>query len=184
VIIILKVLFYRVLLQIKLKINRVNYTGSLRGNRCIIKNIGKIELGSRVSLQSYPNGYLAKTGLLTYKKNAVIKIGNDCNLNGTIVHCNNYVEIGNYCLFGPGTILVDNDSHNLSLDPVERRTGIVKDAPIVIGKNVWIGMRCIILKGVNVGDNSIIAAGSVVTKDILPGTLVGGNPAKLIRKLI
>lgn len=55
--------------------------------------------------------------------------------------------------------------------------------PIYIGKNVWITTRCIILPGVKIGDNSIIAAGSVVTKDIPPNCLAGGNPAKVIKKL-
>ncbi|MDO8610502.1 MAG: DapH/DapD/GlmU-related protein [bacterium] len=52
-----------------------------------------------------------------------------------------------------------------------------------IGKNVWITTRCTILPGVTIGDNSIIAAGSVVTKDIPPNCLAGGNPAKIIKKL-
>lgn len=176
-------LFFRMLLHIKLKIYGVICLGSIRGNRCIIKNKGKIKLGRRVSLNSFPNGDMVKTGLLTYKKEAVIKIGDDCNLNGTIIHSNKQIEIGNYCLFGPGTIIVDNNSHCISIDQIERRIGTVESAPVIIGKNVWIGMRCIVLKGVNIGDNSIVAAGSVVTKDVLPNTLVGGNPAKIIRKL-
>lgn len=176
-------LFLIIFLHIKLKMHGVIFSKSIRGNRCILKNEGKIKLGRRVSLNSYPNGDCVKTGLLTYKNQAVITIGDDCNLNGTIIHCNNKINIGNNCLFGPGTIIVDNDSHNTSLDPVERRNGIVNNAPVIIGKNVWVGMRCIILKGVNIGENSIIAAGSVVTKDVLPNTLVGGNPVKLLRKL-
>jgi len=55
--------------------------------------------------------------------------------------------------------------------------------PVYIGKNVWITTRCIILPGVRIGDNSIIAAGSVVTKDIPANCLAGGNPAKVIRKI-
>ena len=54
--------------------------------------------------------------------------------------------------------------------------------PIIIGDKVWIGMRATILKGVVIGDGAIIAAGAVVTKDVSPGTLVGGVPAKLIKK--
>ncbi len=55
--------------------------------------------------------------------------------------------------------------------------------PVHIGKNVWITSRCIILGGVTIGDNSIVAAGSVVTKNVPPNTVVGGNPAKVIKHL-
>lgn len=85
-------------------------------------------------------------------------------------------------IIGPNTIIVDSDFH--SIWPPENRCntmGYENDKAVTIGKNVWIGMNCIILKGVTVGENSVIAAGSIVTKDIPPNVLVGGNPAKIIR---
>ena len=60
---------------------------------------------------------------------------------------------------------------------------MVKDAPISIGNKAWIGFGVTILKGVTIGEGSDIAAGSVVTKDVPSYTLVGGNPAKFIKKL-
>lgn len=56
-------------------------------------------------------------------------------------------------------------------------------APIVAGKNVWIGSNSTILQGVTIGDNAIVAAGSVVTKDVAPDTIVGGVPARILRTL-
>lgn len=56
-------------------------------------------------------------------------------------------------------------------------------APIVLGKNVWVGSHATILKGVTIGDGSVVAAGAVVTKDVPPMTVVGGVPARVIRKI-
>ncbi len=55
-------------------------------------------------------------------------------------------------------------------------------APIIIGDNVWVGTRAVILKGVTIGGGAIVAAGAVVTKDVPPRTIVGGNPAHVIRE--
>jgi acetyltransferase-like isoleucine patch superfamily enzyme len=79
-------------------------------------------------------------------------------------------------------IICDNDSHPpvLSLD---RRDGRPPEAPVVIEDGVWIGMRCTILKGVTVGRNTIVAAGSLVTRDLPANVLAGGVPAKPMRQL-
>ncbi|MBP6872851.1 MAG: acyltransferase [Bacteroidales bacterium] len=70
----------------------------------------------------------------------------------------------------------DSDNHNVL------KEGYVQSKPILIGDNVWIGMRAIILKGVTIGNGSIVAAGAVVTKDVPPNTVVGGVPARVIRE--
>lgn len=73
-----------------------------------------------------------------------------------------------------------NNTFGISL--VENDTFINEYSPITIGNDVWIGARVIIMDGVNIGDGAIIAAGAVVTKDVEPYTIVGGVPAKTIRK--
>jgi acetyltransferase-like isoleucine patch superfamily enzyme len=178
----LKVLYYLYTLA-KLKLNGVKFHKKVLGNSFYINNQGSIILGNRVSLQSYPNGSIFRTSLSTYFPKAVIEIGNNCNINGTTIHCNQHVTIGNNCMFGPGTVISDNDSHKISIDPVERR-GRAVSSPIIISNNVWVGINCIILKGVSIGENSIIAAGSVVVKDVPANTLVGGNPAKVLKELV
>jgi acetyltransferase-like isoleucine patch superfamily enzyme len=169
-------------LHLILRFKSVVYGKKLRGKKVLIKNKGKITLGDNVSLNSYPGGDIYKTGLCTYLDSAEIRIGNSCTLNGTMIHATNKVVIGDNCMFA-STIILDNNSHNLSTDAIIRRTGKINDSPVIIGNNVWVGMHSIILKGVHIGDNAIVAAGSIVTHDVPSNVLVGGNPARLIKKL-
>lgn len=89
------------------------------------------------------------------------------------------VRIGNNCLIAPN-VGIYTAGHNIN--PIDRyKTGYAK--PIIIGHNVWIGGHCVIIGGVKIGDNSIIAAGSVVTKDVPENSIFAGNPAKKIRDI-
>jgi len=160
----------------------VKFNYKVLGNSFYIKNKGKIILGHSVYLHSYPDGSSHRTALSTYFPDALISIGNNCALNGTIIHSNEKVVIGNNCLFGPGSIICDNNSHKISKNFIDR---ILKaeSKPIVIKDNVWVGMNCMIMKGVTIGENSIVAAGSLVLNDIPPNCLYGGHPAKFIKIL-
>jgi acetyltransferase-like isoleucine patch superfamily enzyme len=95
------------------------------------------------------------------------------------------VRIGRHCLLAGGVQVFDMDGH--PLDAVRRRAGeptpTEEIKPVVIGDDVWVGTGSIILKGIRVGDRSVIAARSVVTKDVPPDSVVAGNPAKVIRSL-
>jgi acetyltransferase-like isoleucine patch superfamily enzyme len=170
-------------LHAKMRWHKVTYGRRLRGNTCTVTNKGKIILGNHVSLSSCQDQQPYKTGINTYTAEAVIRIGDNCSLRGTVIHARNKVIIGKDCLFGPGVLIIDNNSHNTSINPVYRRTKPIADSPIIIGDNVWVGSRSIILKGVHIGDNSIIAAGTVVTKDVPSNQLYGGNPARFIKTL-
>lgn len=89
------------------------------------------------------------------------------------------VRIGDNCLIAPNVGVYTAGHH---INPVDRHTsGYAK--PITIGHNVWIGGHCVIIGGIKIGNNSIIAAGSVVTKDIPENTIYAGNPAKKIRDI-
>lgn len=95
--------------------------------------------------------------------------------NGATISCFTGITIGEGAHIGPDTIIVDSDSHTIT-----PANGPVS-APISIGDHVWIGTRAMILKGVTIGDGAVVAAASVVTKDVAPGTLVAGSPARYIR---
>ncbi len=128
-------------------------------------------------------------------KNGRVEIGNYnwMSLRTQIVSAK-LVKIGNYCIMGRDVYISDTNEHPISpeqrlkctkdywnMKNVDRYT-LVESDPVIIGDNVWIGERAIILKGVNIGDNAIVAAGSVVTKSIPNNSLVAGNPAKIIKQ--
>lgn len=88
------------------------------------------------------------------------------------------ITIGDDALIGHNVVLA---TLNHGLAPNDRST--TYPAPIVIGKNVWIGASVTIVSGVTIGDNAVIAAGAVVTKDVPENVIVGGVPAKIIKKI-
>lgn len=89
------------------------------------------------------------------------------------------LTIGENSIIAPGVVFVDHD-HNLESPDKIKEIG--NASPIVIGKNCWIGVNSIILKGVTLGDNCIVGAGSVVTRSFPKNSIISGNPAKLMRK--
>lgn len=88
------------------------------------------------------------------------------------------IEIGDDCLIGHQVVLA-----TLNHDLAPENRGSMLPAPIKIGKNVWIGAHATLLSGVTVGDNAVIAAGAVVTKDVPKNAVVGGVPAKIIKMI-
>lgn len=112
----------------------------------------------------------------------------------TIVGSTNSIKIGDHVIISNNVIIRDNNSH--PTDPQSRfdmcEAGFYGDmwewkysehAPIVIGSNVWIGERAMILKGVTIGKGAIVAANSVVTKNVPEYAIVAGNPARIVKYL-
>lgn len=92
----------------------------------------------------------------------------------------NYINIGDNVMFGPRVSLY---TAGHPIDPTIRNEQLEFGQEINIGDNVWIGGNAVVLAGVSIGENSVIAAGSIVTKDVPPNTIVGGNPAKVIKHI-
>lgn len=108
-----------------------------------------------------------------------ITVGRDVFINACC-HFQDHggVTIGDGCQIGHNVVFA---TLNHGLSPEDRQN--TYPAPIVLGRNVWVGSNATILQGVTVGDDAVIAAGAVVTKDVEPATVVGGVPAKVIRRI-
>lgn len=108
-------------------------------------------------------------------KEAILKVGLGSYIAWrSNLYASNSIIIGENCAISFDVTIMDNDGHGFGSPPYS--------APIVIEDNVWIGCRATILKGVTIGKGSVVAAGAVVTKSCPPNSLIGGVPAKLIRK--
>ncbi|HEY9724362.1 MAG TPA: acyltransferase [Oscillatoriaceae cyanobacterium] len=138
-----------------------------------ISNDGELHVGRGFTLISN----LAKCSLGIYE-NAWIRIGENVVINnGTILSARRGIEIGDGTGIGYHCLFLDSDGHPLA-------PGLpINEAPIRIGKHVWIASRATILAGVTIGDFAVVAAGAVVTKDVPPYAVVGGVPAKVIKVL-
>lgn len=115
-------------------------------------------------------------------------IGEHCDI-GQFNHitCVNRVYIGNGVLTGRWVTITDNSHGNSSFESLRQRPSLRKvesKGEIIIGDNVWIGDKCTILPNVHIGDGVIVAANSVVTKDVPPYCVVGGNSAKILKKIV
>lgn len=121
----------------------------------------------------------------TFSSQALIELGPGVECSGTSFAVRSTsIIVGHHTLFGPDCAVMDADFH--ALLPVETRhidPGMERDAPVHIGPHVWVGMRSLILKGVTIGEGAVVAAGSVVVKDVPPRTLVAGVPAKFVKAL-
>ena len=136
-------------------------------------------LGYDISYQSRIYSSVEFMGDILIQVNKFTFIGHNTKIVGG---SNAVVKIGSYCDISDNVSIVCG-THQISKIDLSRIAGKGIGKDIVIGNGVWIGYGAIILPGVKIGDKSIIAAGSVVTKNVEPKTIVGGNPAKLIRTI-
>jgi acetyltransferase-like isoleucine patch superfamily enzyme len=168
----IKGLFYRLIWKLKSHVGgpriRIGKRFSLQGT-LLCSGPGTVIIGDDVTVGMVCTPF-------THASEAVIEIGNRCFLNGTRFGCAQSVRIGDECILADARIM-DTDFHPVSKKRVGSGIQIGVE-PIEIGRNVWISAAAAILKGVRVGENSVVAFGSVVVKDVPANRIVGGNPAK------
>ena len=139
-----------------------------------------ITIGNRCSFNSSHKsnliGVYSPCMISTIQQCAQIEIGNNCGFSGTVIAAATHIRLGNNVRCGANTLITDSDWH---ID--DYRSG--KNQPVIIEDNVWLGYDVKILKGVHIGENSFIGAGSIVTKDIPANVVAAGNPCKIIKEI-
>lgn len=178
--------FWNIINRISFILNRVSCGKGLRSRgKVYIYNgdLGKIHIGKNVSLNSAdwanPIGSGNHIWIHMVGRESSLSIGDETGISNTAITCATKVEIGKQCLIGSGCKIYDTDFHVLPISGWEKR---IKSAPIIIEDRVFIGAGSTILKGVRVGENSVIGAGSVVVKDVPANEVWAGNPARFIKE--
>lgn len=154
--------------------------------RIFLRGKGQICIGDNVtinsSLQSNPIGGSTRT--VIHCISGKIEIGDNVGISNASLVCRSGITIKDWVKIGGNVKIYDNDFH--SIDYINRRKAPdmdIKSSPVFIDEDAFIGAHSVILKGVNIGKRSVIAAGSVVTKNVPDDELWGGVPAKFIKNL-
>ncbi|WP_062514577.1 maltose acetyltransferase domain-containing protein [Halobacillus sp. KGW1] len=159
-----------------------------RRSRRLVRRLNDIEEEDEAARAEVLKELFGSTGEQLYVESTFrcdygynIHVGEDfyANFDCTILD-GGKVTIGDQCMFAPGVHIYTNTHPT---DAGERTSGIEFTKPVTIGNRVWIGGRAVINPGVTIGDDAVIASGAVVVKDVPDNVVVGGNPARIIKKL-
>lgn len=163
-------------LNYRWRLRSVSASGSGRlWGRVRVENDGTINLGRKLRL----DGRTVRLELVA-RYGGTLSIGDGTYINyGTNISATQSVRIGARCAIGQYSIIMDNDYHS-----TEDHHSMGESKPIVIGDEVWLGARVIVLRGARIGDGCIIGANSVVKGSIPPHSLAAGSPARVVRSLL
>ena len=181
-----------------LKLNKTEY-----GKELLLKGVpfiynvkgARIKIGDNVTIKSsfLSNlvGLYSRTIIVTRAPGAQIVIGDNVGISGATIYARKGIYIGDNTCIGGNCKILDNDFHpieaetrnKLLADPKGGYSDLVGGKEIKIGKDCFIGCNTIILKGTELGDGCVVGAGAVVSGKFESGSVIAGNPAKVIRKL-
>lgn len=174
----------------KLKFNGIDFPLNFKSNGIPRINIdlkSKMSIGNYFIMNNSNHNMIGRQQpcIFVVWYGGFMKIGNNVGISSTAIVCWNEIIIEDNVRIGGGTVIYDTDFHSLNykerINIPEIRENI-KTSPVRIKRNVFIGANCTVLKGVTIGENSIIGACSVVTKNVPANEIWAGNPAKFIRK--
>jgi len=164
--------------------NRLIYKKNTLAQQIIIcKGKGCVFIGENCSFGFKMGGYHrgGSIELQARYKDAKIKIGNNVSTNNNIMLCAaNYIEIGDNTLIGQYVTIMDHEAHGIKAD---KRRNLGEIGTVIIKKNVWLGNNVVVLKNSEIGENSIVATGAVVSGKFPSNVVIGGVPAKIIKSI-
>ena len=184
--------------KLVLRLSNVNYGKNLllKGIPVVYNTHGaELTIGSNCCIKSsfFSNlvGLYCRTIIITRRPNAYIRIGNGVGISGATIYARKGITIGDNTAIGGNTKILDNDFHPLDwktrnellLNPRGGDSEFVPSKEVYIGKNCFIGCNSIILKGTILGDGCVVGAGAVVSGVFEPGSVIVGNPAKVVRRI-
>lgn len=177
----------------KVFLSKVNYTGDINHLEILRQAHANVSRGSKSSDITIGDYFRFFGGSIVTQSGGKIKIGSHCQFGfNLLLGSVNSITIGDYALFADNITIMDNNNH--PVNPLDRElmhnTDYKSDyrgwkysasKPIVIGNNVWCGSNVRINKGVTIGDGAVIAACTVVTKDVPANSICAGNPGKIVK---
>jgi acetyltransferase-like isoleucine patch superfamily enzyme len=192
--------FFKLLFKYRIKCNVFLFNRIIH----ILCYIKKVKIGNNVRFNGFPkvhrfpdskitigNGCLFNSSknsiivglqkpciLFTFAKGSEIIIGDNSGASGATIIAASSIKVGKNVLIGANSTIVDNDFH--SSDPSQRTLDAIPTKPIIIEDNVFLGFNCMVLKGVTIGENSVIGANSVVISNIPKNSIAIGNPCKVM----
>lgn len=177
---------------IKFQLNGVEFISDFTAKGIPIINVnltGHFKFGRQLSFHS--GKYFNMIGrpqpcYFIVQKDANLVIGNNVGLSCTAIICSKRIVIGNDVRIGGGVVIYDTDFHSLEMTArtsTPEDLSLVQSSPVEIKDGAFIGAHSIILKGVTIGKNSIVGAGSVISKSIPDNQIWAGNPAKFIKSI-
>ncbi|MDP0507270.1 MAG: acyltransferase [Fusobacterium sp. JB019] len=178
-----KIISFKKSIFILHKKSKIILNGNLITNGNCIKNNGRstiVRLDENSKLKVNGNFNIYYGGDIIIFKDGNLELGSGFFNSNIKIRCKNNIKIGNNVAISHDVTIMDSDFHRITYEDGSKN---IQSASIEIGDNVWIGSKVLILKGVEIGNGAIIASGSVVTKSVPENTIVGGNPAKIIKEI-
>ncbi|MFC1524201.1 acyltransferase [Thermodesulfobacteriota bacterium] len=148
--------------------------------RMMIRGPGAVRIGDNCYVDGLTNGHVCLSASVP---GAEIRVGDNCGFNGTVIQCFKQVSIGDWSNIADAYI-TDTPAHATGKNRRQLSASQTPAFPVRIGRNVWVSTRVVILHGVTIGENCVIAACTLVRKDVPPDVMVAGNPQKVVKVLI
>jgi maltose O-acetyltransferase len=145
--------------------------------KMVVRGAGKVRIGNNCYVDGLTLGHACLSVSLPESS---ISVGDNCGFNGTVIQCYKQVDIDDWSNIS-NAYITDTPAHSIKKNRREISSKDIPAYPVKIGKNVWVSTQVVILHGVTIGDNSVIAACSLVRKDVPPDVLAAGNPMQIIK---